>query len=87
MSEFPTRVLHCVKYVKTLVFSDLYFPYKDRIVDSVFVRKNADLRKTVFWHISRSVVVRKISPTSISKIDYHGKISGRFYLLMRKTWY
>ena len=26
---------HCVKYAKIRVFSDLYFPYKERIQDSV----------------------------------------------------
>ena len=30
------------------------FPYKDRIYDSVFIRKNLGQRKPVFWYILRT---------------------------------
>ena len=32
----------------------LYFPYKDRILDSVHIRENTDQRKPVFWCVLRT---------------------------------
>ena len=39
------------------VFSNLYFPFKDRIYDSVLIRENTGQRKPVFCHLLRSVIL------------------------------
>ena len=33
-----------------------FFPYKDKIVDSVFIWKNTGQRKPLFWHILRNLL-------------------------------
>lgn len=43
----------CVKYANTPVFSNLNFPCKDRIFDSILIRENIFQRKYVFSHILR----------------------------------
>ena len=44
---------HCVKYIRARVFSDPYFPYKNRIEDYVLKGENRAQRKPVFSHILR----------------------------------
>ena len=42
---------YCVNNAKIRVFYDPFFPYKDRIVDSVLIRENTDRRKPILCHI------------------------------------
>ena len=34
-----------------------FFPYKDKIYQSVFIRENTSQREPAFWHILRSEVL------------------------------
>ena len=44
--------MYFVKYVTIRIFSEPFFP-----VDSVLIRENTAQRKSVFWHILRSVFI------------------------------
>ena len=47
---------HCMKYTRTRVPSDPFFPYKNRIVVSVVKQENMGQGKPVIWHILQRVI-------------------------------
>ena len=51
------RKHHYVKYARKRIFSDLCFPYKDKIFNSVPKRENTGRRKPLFRHILRGALL------------------------------
>ena len=49
--EIFSEACHCIKCARLWVFIYLVVPYKDRIVDSVLIRKNTSQWKPTFLHI------------------------------------
>ena len=49
-----TMYMHCVKYAKIRVFAPRAFPYKDKIVDSDYLRERKGQWKPVFSHFVHS---------------------------------
>ena len=63
-----------------MIFSDPYFLHKDRIYDSVFIRKNTDQRELAFWHILCSVSVVEIEDKKIPLEWVHAKWTSNITL-------
>ena len=43
--------MHCIKYARIKVFSDLYFPLKGQNVASVLLQESTAQRNHILWHI------------------------------------
>ena len=55
LNNLKNQSFHCIKYARIRVFSDRILPYKDKIYDFIYIRKNTGHWKPVFSHILCSV--------------------------------